>query len=65
MAQAILFEDVFEVRQLNPDGKKFDRVNRLHCKGITFDVDLVVGILHDSLHIFTYELVFNLYRYKL
>eukprot|EP01041_Mallomonas_annulata_P000716 gene716-1381_t len=44
MASSILFEDIFDVRQLNADGKKFDRVNRLHCRGITFDVDLVVDI---------------------
>jgi hypothetical protein len=25
MAHAILFEDIFELKQLNPDGKKFER----------------------------------------
>ena len=25
MAQSILFEDIFDIRQINPDGKKFDR----------------------------------------
>mmetsp|Transcript_27361 Transcript_27361/g.27598 ORF Transcript_27361/g.27598 Transcript_27361/m.27598 type:complete len:155 (-) Transcript_27361:60-524(-) len=44
MSQSILFEDVFDVRQINPDGKKFDRIHRLHCRGSTFDVDLVVDI---------------------
>ena len=63
---AILFEDIFDVRQLNPDGKKFEKgmvsyvfadkvfrfifcyagvtVNRVHCRGTTYDVDLVLGI---------------------
>jgi hypothetical protein len=25
MSSAILFEDIFDVRQMNPDGKKFER----------------------------------------
>ena len=25
MAHALLFEDIFDVRQLNPDGKKFEK----------------------------------------
>mmetsp|Transcript_2799 Transcript_2799/g.2797 ORF Transcript_2799/g.2797 Transcript_2799/m.2797 type:complete len:159 (+) Transcript_2799:71-547(+) len=44
MSQPILFEDIFEVKQLNPDGKKFERVNRIHCRGTTYDVDLVVDV---------------------
>jgi hypothetical protein len=72
MNQSILFEDIFEIKALNENGKKFERgaidnveaaarltlthcdlllyvvtvfftVNRLHCKGTTFDVDFVVG----------------------
>ncbi|CAM9260833.1 unnamed protein product [Pylaiella littoralis] len=38
----VLFEDIFEVGKLNPDGKKFDRVNRLECKGVTYDMDLLL-----------------------
>lgn len=38
-----LFEDTLDVRQLNVDGKKFERVNRLHCKSNDFDVDVVLG----------------------
>lgn len=40
----ILFEDIFDVREVNPDGKKFEGVNRLHCRGTTYDVDLVLDI---------------------
>jgi hypothetical protein len=40
-----LFEDIFDVKSLNDNGKKFDRVDRLHCKGTTYDVDLVLGDL--------------------
>eukprot|EP01031_Cornospumella_fuschlensis_P024801 gene24801-29966_t len=41
---SVLFEDTFDVNALNVAGKKFERVNRLHCKGTTYDVDLVVDI---------------------
>ena len=44
MANAIIFEDTFDVRVLNENGKKFERVNRLHCRGTTYDVDLVVDV---------------------
>eukprot|EP00981_Chlorochromonas_danica_P015233 scaffold11024_cov179-Ochromonas_danica.AAC.3 len=44
MSQSILFEDIFTVNGLNLAGKKFERVNRLHCNGTTFDVDLVVDV---------------------
>ena len=40
----IIFEDIFDVRSLNEDGKKFDRVNRLHCKGTTSYVDVILDI---------------------
>jgi hypothetical protein len=66
----ILFEDIFDVKGLNENGKKFDRgslfwfrflfivyiqsfllnvVDRLHCKGTTYDVDLVLGKNFDYL----------------
>ena len=44
MSNSILFEDTFDLRALNENGKKFERVNRLHCKGTTFDVDLVLDV---------------------
>mmetsp|Transcript_13852 Transcript_13852/g.20415 ORF Transcript_13852/g.20415 Transcript_13852/m.20415 type:complete len:145 (-) Transcript_13852:109-543(-) len=37
-----LFEDIFDVRQLNPEGKKFDRVNRMSCKGLTYEMELLL-----------------------
>ena len=40
----IIFEDIFDVRSLNEDGKKFDRVNRLHCKGTTSYVDVILDV---------------------
>lgn len=39
----ILFEDTLDIRQLNVEGKKFERVNRLHCKSNDFDLEVVIG----------------------
>eukprot|EP01036_Dinobryon_divergens_P024657 gene24657-33128_t len=44
MNQNILFEDIFDIRVLNESGKKFERVNRLHCRGVSYDVDLVIDV---------------------
>lgn len=41
-AKVILFEDIFEVTALNPDGYKFDRVNRIQATGTTFECDLLL-----------------------
>lgn len=43
-AKVTLFEDIFEVTELNPDGKKFERVNRLAATGTTFECDLLLDI---------------------
>lgn len=43
-AHVTLFEDIFEINALNPEGKKFDRVNRLSATGTTFECDLLLDI---------------------
>ena len=43
-AKVTLFEDIFEVTALNPDGYKFERVNRLQATGTTFECDLLLDI---------------------
>ena len=40
----ILFEDIFDVKDIDPDGKKFDRVSRLHCESESFKMDLILDI---------------------
>ncbi|XP_018025813.1 DNA-directed RNA polymerases I, II, and III subunit RPABC3 [Hyalella azteca] len=40
----ILFEDIFDVKDINCDGKKFDRVSRLHCESESFKMDLILDI---------------------
>jgi DNA-directed RNA polymerase I, II, and III subunit RPABC3 len=43
-AKVTLFEDIFEVTALNPDGYKFDRVNRIQATGTTFECELLSDI---------------------
>jgi DNA-directed RNA polymerases I, II, and III subunit RPABC3 len=45
----ILFEDTFDVRALNENGRKFERVDRLSCKGTTYDVDTIVDVNRELL----------------
>lgn len=40
----ILFEDIFDVKDVNEQGKKFDRVDRLHCESESFKMDLILDI---------------------
>ena len=44
MANLILFQDTFNVHILNEGGKKFDRCNRLGCKGTAYEVDMVIDV---------------------
>ena len=44
-ARETLFEDIFEVTALNPDGKKnFANVNRIAATGSTYECDLLLDI---------------------
>ncbi|CAB3364954.1 DNA-directed RNA polymerases I, II, and III subunit RPABC3 [Cloeon dipterum] len=40
----ILFEDIFNVKDIDPDGKKFDRVSRLFCESESFKMDLILDV---------------------
>ncbi len=40
----VLFEDIFNVKDIDPDGKQFDRVSRLHCESESFKMDLVLDV---------------------
>lgn len=45
MADSSLFEDIFEINALNPDGKKkFETVNRIAASGTTFECELLLDI---------------------
>ena len=43
-SKVTLFEDIFEISALNPDGYKFEKVNRLQATGTTFECDLLLDI---------------------
>jgi len=43
----VLFEDFFTVTKLNPEGKKFERVDRLLARGETYGTDLALDIACD------------------
>lgn len=45
--KSILFEDLFDVEGLNPQGKKFDRVDRVIAKGETFETELKLDIANE------------------
>jgi len=44
----VLFEDIFDVKDIDPEGQKFDRVSRLHCESDceseSFKMDLILDI---------------------
>ncbi|KAL7544502.1 hypothetical protein ACHAWF_007882 [Thalassiosira exigua] len=42
MESIVIFEDIFEIGQLNPEGKPFEKANRLRAAGGTFDCDLLL-----------------------
>lgn len=46
-SQPILFEDIFDVQKLNPEGKKFDRVDRIVSKGETYETELALDLACD------------------
>ncbi|KAK2721869.1 DNA-directed RNA polymerases I, II, and III subunit RPABC3-like [Artemia franciscana] len=41
---AELFEDIFDVKDIDKEGKKFDRVSRLHCESESFKMDLILDV---------------------
>ncbi len=52
-SQTILFEDIFDIREINPHGKKFEKVNRIHCRGKIFiqNISLILRIHRVPCHV--------------
>ena len=47
----VVFQDDFEVAQINPEGAKFEKVNRLVCKGVVYEIEfLTVSYTHLRAH---------------
>lgn len=40
----IIFDDMFKVKSVDPDGKKFDRVSRYFCEAESFKMELIIDI---------------------
>jgi DNA-directed RNA polymerase I, II, and III subunit RPABC3 len=40
----MMFEDIFDVKDVDPEGKKFERVSRLHCESESFKMDLILDV---------------------
>lgn len=40
----VLFEDIFNVKDIDPNGKAFDRVSRLFCESESFKMDLILDV---------------------
>ena len=45
MADTILFEDIFDVKDIDPDGPKFDRGNLVNRRQIIFEMNLISQLL--------------------
>mmetsp|Transcript_21760 Transcript_21760/g.73193 ORF Transcript_21760/g.73193 Transcript_21760/m.73193 type:complete len:144 (+) Transcript_21760:65-496(+) len=43
----IVLEDIIQVKHIDREGKKFDKVSRIDCKSETYDMELVVDINTD------------------
>jgi len=41
---SLLLEDEFRVEQLNPDGKKFEKVDRLIARGVHSEIEMLMDV---------------------
>merc|ERR1712000_146953 len=44
---ATFFEDTFEVKNIDPEGKIFDKVSRLECSSVSYDMQLLLDVNTD------------------
>lgn len=44
---ASFFEDTFEVKNIDPEGKIFDKVSRLECSSVSYDMQLLLDVNTD------------------
>lgn len=40
----ILFDNTFQVKDIDSEGKKFDKISRLHCRSDCSEMDLILDI---------------------
>merc|ERR1712086_317196 len=46
-SESLLFEDIFEVFDDPEENRKFDRVSRLQCRGVNFEMEMTVDVNTD------------------
>lgn len=56
---SLIIEDVFEVQEVDPDGKKFQKVSRFHCKSDYFEFEMWLDVNVDIYPLMTHD-KFNL-----
>eukprot|EP00898_Chlorokybus_atmophyticus_P006923 jgi/Chlat1/7231/Chrsp57S06762 len=44
VGKVVLFEDIFDVLDKDPDGKKFDRVSRVRCRSDYYEMECLLDI---------------------
>ncbi|GAB4822226.1 hypothetical protein N2152v2_009272 [Parachlorella kessleri] len=44
MSRAQILDDIFEVLEKDPDGKKFDKVSRIKCRSDLYEMDLILDV---------------------
>ncbi|GMH44903.1 hypothetical protein BSKO_12860 [Bryopsis sp. KO-2023] len=42
--KGVLFDDIFEVVEVDPDKKKFDKVSRFYCRSYLYEMSLIIDI---------------------
>ena len=40
----VIFQDDFTVSDVNPEGAKFEKVDRLVCKGVVYELEFMVDV---------------------
>ncbi|PWN21970.1 RNA polymerase [Microstroma glucosiphilum] len=66
MSETVLFDAQFQVKAIDPDGKKFDRVSRIVASSTTLEMDLSLDVATDIYPIspsqsFSFQLVSTLH----
>jgi len=44
---SIVFDDIFSIKKIDPEGKKFDRVSRLHAESRNYGMELTLDYNHE------------------
>mmetsp|Transcript_18353 Transcript_18353/g.73349 ORF Transcript_18353/g.73349 Transcript_18353/m.73349 type:complete len:144 (+) Transcript_18353:78-509(+) len=57
MSSSIIFQDEFRIEGKNPEGKKFEKVDRLVGKGLVYEVSMLVDVNSEIYDVKTEETV--------